>query len=231
MQRFTTKLYINADDTEINGHTYRKDTITGFINLTIGIDGVPLLDETTTLYVNTTTELKNDRLNTILGAWSYGFKGRLKSTQLFYKSHYENVVVVSGTVTKDINGGKGKKAIGCWMAAYDKQILVFELHLADGSIRRVTQDDLFDTNSHNQKESDFLEFVVIDNTLDTNISIQMSKAKTDKKVTGRFTDDHRAEILGYMKKGAKDSQLAKLYGKNRSTMKRLRDKFKKEGKL
>lgn len=139
----TTKLYLRIADS-MKKVTRTAGQISGYMN----VNGVDALDVPwrTSYTIQTVQEVKNVQAK-ILGVWAPSYKGRVQSFIMQYVGQRDGVQVKYGHIQleKYVPATENKKAnttwdnVACWVAAYDDNLMTFEIHLKSGAIYQSTQ--------------------------------------------------------------------------------------------
>ncbi|MCX4071924.1 hypothetical protein [Aeromonas caviae] len=139
----TTKLFLRIADS-MKKVTRTAGQISGYMNVN-GVD--PLNVPWRTSYtIQTVQEVRNVQAK-ILGVWAPSYKGRVQSFIMQYVGQRDGVQVKFGHIQleKYIPATEDKKAnttwenVACWVAAYDDNLMTFEIHLKSGAIYQSTQ--------------------------------------------------------------------------------------------
>ncbi|SGY90308.1 hypothetical protein [Moritella viscosa] len=229
MNTRTTKIFINDHNTEIDKTTFLAGTISGYMTITLQDEDDVTAISTQQYFINTTQPTLD-----ILSYWRAGYIGRYESYKAYYKAEFENVQIKRGNIVKSINGGKGKKVVACWIAAYDKDILAFEVHYPSGGIFRAT-DIHMGVNHLEQRATDSIPCNKITDDLAQYPLVAMSTPK--EKVTHRrkgmkLSIEDEAAILDLLKNSnIKQKAIAERFGVKPSYITNKKTKWKNEGKL
>ncbi len=228
----SVKIFINDTDTTYETRKgiikdWLAGTVSGYVQLRTPVN-MEMLNQkqVTQLSINT---VKTD--TTCLGAWDDAFKGCLSSYRKVYKGLYENVTVVSGNL---IYNDKGNTKIqGCFMAAFDSEIIRFQCHFPNGAIYQCTANDLV-VNERGQREtyktfSPLPREAAIALVKDTHMSKAKNKTRYRKGSKMSYADE--AEALQMFIANVKTNKIAKHFDVAASHISRLKRRFIDKGLL
>lgn len=219
--RTLTKVFINDYDTQIGNALYFKDTLTGYVRTYIKHphSGVEAVEQ----YRITTARPKVE----VLGDWDHAYLGFLRSFKKYYKNNFKNAKVSSGNIIIDRDGLKGPKAIACWMAAYDKKVLTFQIHFATGRVFQTT-DVCIGVNTNDQRETEFLSCI---EKGEKDSYVELATRQIQRRKGGKLTQEQEAEIRQLIRDKEKLKDIAARYGVTQPYISKLKKQFLEDGLL
>ncbi|MEZ8372417.1 hypothetical protein AB6C94_23820 [Vibrio splendidus] len=218
------KIFINDVDLMLHNSTQLADTISGKMYVTMVDADVPDERSTSEYFINTARPKEEH-----LGIWSDRFKGSLKSHNQYAKLN-KDIKVASGNFIKSINGGKGKKAIGCFIAVFDKQKISFEVHYNSPKLFYV-EDIVTKHNIHNQRETELLTLSEGRTDIASLFPVTQSKAKVRRRTNSKLTLQDEDDILHSLKMGNKQKDIAARFQVSQPIISKLKAKFTSQGLL
>jgi len=225
----TTKIFINDSDNFINGNTQYKDTISGSLFTTLQDDDVLSDCLRTQYHLNTARPLFEQ-----LGEWKDRYIGSLSSNKK-HAALCKDVKVVAGNIIQPINNGNGKKFKGCFIATFDNDKIVFEVHYSTKKIFYVDDIIVGNRNQYNQIETDLL--TLAEGPIPTrSVFKQAESLKKDvrRRKGAKLTLQDEDDILHALTIGGKantQANIANRFGVSRQAIGKLKNRFKADGLL
>jgi hypothetical protein len=231
----TTKIYINDHDTVIGKSTKYAGTLSGYVYITTILDE-EIPDQVAKCQYRITTT-KPDL--TVLNDWDSMFNGAVDSYKKHYSKNYEGVSIKFGNIVQERNlqlGIMRDVNVACWVAAYDKNVIAFQIHYPSGAIFQ-SHDVAMGTNAHGQRECEIVP--ATKTTLDPSIKMTVLKdnKKTHRREGAKLSFSDEAEILHCLqdKKAGKSkitgALLATQYQVSRMAISKLKTRFEADGLL
>ncbi|MFM2580623.1 hypothetical protein [Vibrio fortis] len=231
----TTKIYINDEDTVIGSSTKLAGTLSGYVHVTTVFDEEIPDAKMTAQYRITTTTPSLD----VLKAWSAMYEGAITSYKLHYKQNYEGVKVKFGNLIQERNLAMGvmrDTVVGCWVAAYDENVIAFQIHYPSGAIFQ-SHDVAMGLNTYKQRETEVIE-AVKQQRFDPTIKMSKPVIKASRRKGSKLSfDDERsiAEMLTAKtdvgKKKYKQQDIAERFNVSSMAISKLKKTLQSEGKI
>jgi hypothetical protein len=231
----TTKIYINDQDTIIGQSTKKAGTLSGYVYITTILDEeVP--DQVAKCQYRITTTTPDTK---VLNDWDSMFNGAVESYKKHYSKNYEGVSIKCGNIVQERNlqlGIMRDVNVACWVAAYDQNVIAFQIHYPSGAIFQ-SHDVAMSTNANGQRECDIV--TATKTTFDPSIKMTVLKGgeKTHRREGSKLSFSDEAEILRCLqdKKAGKSkitgALLATQYQVSKMAISKLKSRFEAEGKL
>lgn len=230
----TTKIYINDQDTVIGASTKHAGTLSGYVHVTTVFDPeLPESKMTAQYRITTTTPSVS-----VLSDWDAMYKGAVISYKKHYKNNYENVSVKCGDIIQERNlqmGVMRDTVVACWVAAYDKNVIAFQIHYPSGAIFQ-SHDIAMGINARQQRETD--NVVAVKTTCDPSIKMSTPKVKESRRKGSKLSFEDEQGIIAKVlartadgKKQFKQKDIAHSYNVTPMAISKLIKTLKAEGKL
>lgn len=216
----------------------RSTDCNGYIQLNTVVGGGVLSSYTVNLKFQNVTKhgTKHSKLSVDkLGNWKAGFLGRLESYKLHIKENYEHGKVLCGNVVREwdtSNGTNGNDySVGCFIAAFDDEVLYFEVHYNTGAIERIDGADIITIKEVNQIATQQMK------QIDRSDSLNNVKLSSPRKEHGNSNlSAEYVRIATYMLKVGDScknicTHLSITDAKKKRSVSNLKAKLKKSGEL
>ncbi|MFA0038201.1 hypothetical protein AB4423_15975 [Vibrio chagasii] len=219
------KIFINDVEVLIQNSKQSADTVSGKMYVTMTDIDVPDEKSTSGYFINTARPMTD-----CLDVWLQRFKGSLKSHREYAKLN-KDIKVATGNIIKTINAGdKGKKAIGCFIAVFDKQKISFEVHYNSPKLFYV-EDVVTKHNIHNQRETELLTLSEGNTNIASLFPVTQSKATVRRRTNSKLTLQDEEDILHALKMGNKQKDIAARFQVSQPIVSKLKAKFTSQGLL
>lgn len=226
----TSKIFINDAETFIgDGPSQYADTISGSLFNNYQDSEVSGDCVQTQYYLNTARPLSNQ-----LYDWQDRFLGSLKS----FRNHAalcKDTKVATGNIIESINNGKGTKFKGCFIALFDKNKILFEVHYNAMKLFYVDDVIMAERSTYNQLQTDLM-VLKTGSTDPNNVFAQLDELKevTHRRAGSKLTLQDEEDILHFLTMGTKaNSQrnIAARYSVSQQTISKLKKQFIEKGLL